>query len=141
MLQIDFAEKLENDKGRFGVGFILNQFNNVLVMKRFRNLVFVLEEADFHFVSALLRTQDLKGVTLFTVISNGFPDLAGASKTNQSRQAIRAEEVSNFDHREEISCWNTKVELVWRPPALLRFCQVGMQVLRNLTNRIARIRF
>ena len=51
--QVEFAEKFQNDERGFGIGSILDEFDDVLVAHRFCHSKLMLEERDFLLVSSL----------------------------------------------------------------------------------------
>lgn len=103
LFQVDFAKELEDDKRSIGVGYILNQLDDVFVVEVTRDFKFVFEEGDFLFVAPLFGAKHFEGV-MVAIVFDSFPDLASASEADQAGQSVRPQEVSNFNHENPVFC-------------------------------------
>lgn len=103
LLQVHFAEEFEDDEGGVGVGDVLDQLDDVLVMEIAGDLELMFEETDFLFVAALFWTEHFEGIAI-AVVFDSFPDLTSTSEADQAGQSVWSQEVSNFNHENPVFC-------------------------------------
>ena len=96
--EVQFAKEFHDDEGGLGIGPEFDQLDDVLVIEFLGHFEFMLEEPDFLFVAPLFGPKDLQCVAFVVLFKNRFPNLAGASKSNESGQTIGPQEVAYFDH-------------------------------------------